>query len=181
MAEDALLHDWIQSGASKGRRDWTSHKVSAYQTTSSWLSITSMHILSLCFFWLIHTVYICHTCGLPHMLIGFGVRAKLSLSGGQSAPERVGNQKHLLEFESSTAESQKTCHFANCYTTCSSVLGWFHDSFTLLKGIPWRLLLLLTTKSLVLPFYWSVTKQLRFAGSSLWFNDKCSGSSMWLE
>lgn len=132
MAEDALLHDWIQSGASKGRRDWTSHKVSAYQTTSSWLSITSMHILSLCFFWLIHTVYICHTCGLPHMLIGFGVRAKLSLSGGQSAPERVGNQKHLLEFESSTAESQKNLPFCQLLHNALfrfRLISWFIYTF----------------------------------------------------
>ncbi len=77
-------------------------KVLANQTVSSWLSITSMHILSLCFFWLI---YLCHTCGLPHMLIGFDVRAKLSLSGGP-----VGTRTHWQPKTSSGVQILHSSH-----------------------------------------------------------------------
>ncbi len=107
-----LLHDWIESGAGRGRQD---------ESPKFWRTDRVL----LTFFWLIHTVHLYVT--------------RVGRSASALEPNLA-----WAELQSSTAVTQNRPCCQLLHNTRSSVLGWFQDSFTPLKGIPWTLLLLLS-------------------------------------
>ncbi len=138
-----LLHDWIESGAGRGRQD---------ESPKFWRTDRVL----LTFFWLIHTVHLYVT--------------RVGRSASALEPNLA-----WAELQSSTAVTQNRpcCQLLHNTLFCFRLISRFIYTFERDT--------LNTSPSLVLPFHRSVTKRRRFAGPSLWFNNKCLGSLRWLE